>query len=82
MCRSFSFSDVLKKAGRRLVAPLSSIAAAVLKRAGGWRCGIIRVGAERAQSALGVRDAEHGKRSRLMLAVERRRLGRVEVAAG
>jgi len=50
--------------------------------AAGWRRRIVRVRAEGAQSGLGVRNAEHGKWSSLMLAVERRGLGRIEVASG
>ena len=58
------------------------MAAAVSECAAGWRCGIVRVRAEWAQSGLGVRNTEHGKRSGLVLAVEGRGLGRVEVTAG
>ena len=62
--------------------PLLSTAGLLVCAAAGWRCGIIRTSTERAQTALGVRNAEHSERSRLMLAVEWRRLGRVEVAGG
>ena len=67
--------------GRSLIA-LPSIAAACSEGAAGWCCGIARVCAEWAQSGLGIRNTDHGKRSGLMLAVERRGLGRVEVATG
>jgi len=61
--------------------PLLSTAAPLSERAAGWSCGIVRVRAERAQTVL-CWNTDHGKRSGLMLAVERRGLGWVEVAAG
>ena len=57
------------------------MAAAVSEGAAGWCCGVVRIRAEWAQTCLGVRNTEHGKRSGLMLTVERRGLGRVEVTA-
>ena len=64
------------------LSPLLSMAAAVSEGAAGWRCGIVRVRAEWAQTRLGVGNTEHGKRSGLVLAVERRGLGRVEMTTG
>ena len=61
---------------------LSTVLPVSVSVAAGWRCGIVRVRAERAQTGLGVRNTEHGKRSGLMLAVEWRGLGRVDVASG
>jgi hypothetical protein len=79
--RSSTLTDVLGKQGRSVIAPLSTTAVLVCAAAG-WCRGIVRAGAERAQSRLGVRSAEHGKRSGLMFTIERRGLGGVEVAAG
>jgi len=55
--------------------------AVVSEGAAGWCCGVVRIRAEWTQSGLGVRNAEHGKRISLVLAVERSGLGRVEVTA-
>ena len=66
------------KQGRSETAPLSALVGV----AAGWSCRVVRVGAQWSQRGLGVRGAEHGKRSGLVHAVERRGLGRVEVTAG
>ena len=73
--------DLREKRGDRS-SPLLSTAAASVCVAAGWCCRIVRVRAEWPQSGFGLRNTEHGKRSGLMLAVERRGLGRIEVAAG
>ena len=62
--------------------PLVPATAALVGVAADWVCGIVSARAERAQCGLGVRGTEHGKWAGLMLAVERRWLGRIEVAAG
>ena len=62
--------------------PWSAGAGAVSEGAGGWSRGIVRVRAEGAQSGLGIGNAQHGERAGFVLAVERRGLGRVEVACG
>src|SRR5260370_4940737 len=61
--------------------PLLSVVAASIGVTGCRRCGIIRTRAQGTQASF-VRNTDHGKRSGLMLSVERRGLGRVEVTAG
>jgi len=51
-----------------------------LRVAAGWRGAVVRICAERPELRRRVDTADHGNRTGLVLAIERRRFGRVEFA--